>query len=127
MKRSLFFIITAIIGVLFGALLFLAPAKGADGFGVEASPIVVALFRALGAMILGMGIMNFLVRNHPASPTLKAVLLTNIFSHGLTMIADISGVIAGTLQFSKIAVGQGTHIFIGIGSLIYLLKMEKTS
>ena len=127
MKRSLFFLITAIIGVLFGVMLFLAPAKGADGFGVTASPEVVALFRALGAMILAMGIMNFLVRNHPASQTLKMVLLTNIISHGLTMIADIYGIASGTLQFSKLVVGQGTHLFIGIGSLIYLLKMEKTT
>jgi hypothetical protein len=78
-------------------------------------------------MILGSGLLNLLVRKQAASETLKAVLLANVAMHGLSMIADVSAGAAGVVQFSKIIPGQVAHLFIGIGSLVYLMKMEKTA
>jgi hypothetical protein len=125
MKRSLFLTLVAILGFLFGGMLFLAPAKAVEGFGVASSPESILFFRIMGSMILAAGLLNLLVRKEGDSNALKAVLIFNIVGHGLTMIADIGGVASGTLQFSKIAVGQVNHLFIGIGSLVYLMKMKK--
>ena len=127
MKRSTFFTIAAIIGILFGGMMFLTPAKSTEGFGIAATPENAVLFRALGAMILASGILNLLVRKHAASEPLNAVLIGNIAMHGLSMIADISAEVAGVLQFSKSAPGLIVHLFIGVGSLLYLMKMEKSA
>jgi hypothetical protein len=41
------------------------------------------------------------------------------------MIVDLMGVAAGTMEFGKIAVGQVSHLFVGIGSLICLMRMGR--
>jgi len=124
MKRSTFFLIAAILGALFGVLMFFLPTKAAEGFGVGAVPETITMFRALGAFILALGLMNFLVRNHEDTVTLKAVLLTNIVSHALDMVAGLWGVADGVLTITKITPGILTHLFIGIGSFIYLMRIK---
>jgi hypothetical protein len=76
MKRSIFLLIVALIAFLFGTMLLLAPAKAGEGFGFASSPQIDVLFRAMGGMILSAGILNFMVRSHADSPTLKAVLVS---------------------------------------------------
>ncbi|MEP7197407.1 MAG: hypothetical protein ABI851_12875 [Saprospiraceae bacterium] len=124
MKRSIFFLIAAIIAVLFGGMMFISPSKASEGFGMVSSADTNILFRALGAMILSTGIMNFLVRNHTDNLTLKAVLLTNVITHALSMTADLWAVSDGVLEISKAAPGQIAHLFVGFGSLIYMLKIK---
>ncbi|HNP97670.1 MAG TPA: hypothetical protein PKK99_01370 [Bacteroidia bacterium] len=124
MKRSIFFLISALLAGLFGVMMLLTPSRAAEGFGMNSTPETAILFRALGAMILSTGLMNFLVRNHPDNVTLKAVLLTNIITHALSIVADMWAVSDGVLAFSKAAPGQLTHLFVAIGSLIYYLKIK---
>ncbi len=127
MKRSVFFLIAAITAGLFGAMMFFVPDKAAEGFGLHATPETQILFRALGGMILASGCMNFLVRHHEDNITLKAVLLTNVITHLLSMIADMWGVADGVLEFSKAAPGQIAHLFVLICSMIYLVRMKGTA
>jgi hypothetical protein len=68
--------------------------------------------------------MNLLVRNHPASDTLKAVLWTDVATHGLGTIADLWSVAAGSLAASSIAAGLVVHLFVGVGALVYIIRME---
>jgi hypothetical protein len=82
------------------------------------------VFRILGATLLGIALLNFLVRNHADSETLAAVLWTNVAVHGLGLIADISSVVAGRLTVSSVAFGVIVHLFVGIGSLIYATRMR---
>jgi hypothetical protein len=124
MSRSVFFVIVAILSALFGILMFLAPGVAAQSFGVEASSATSAIFRVLGTNLLSVGLLNFLVRNHPASATLRAVLWLNISAHGLGAIADIWSVTAGDLALSRIALGFVSHAIIGLGSIYYLARME---
>ena len=51
MKRSLFLLITAILALLFGGLMFLAPSVAGGAFGIPASVATDALFRILGATL----------------------------------------------------------------------------
>ena len=49
MKRSVFFLITAIIGLLVGTMLILIPKTGAENFGVMTStPEILVIIRILG-------------------------------------------------------------------------------
>ena len=124
MKRSTFFLITAILAFLFGGLMLLAAPNAADGFGLSPSPEVYFLLRFLGGMLVSMGIVNLVVRSHEDSATLKAVLLMNIAVHVLGMLNDIMGAAGGVLPFGKVVPGFITHFFVGIGSAFYYVKMK---
>lgn len=124
MKRSLFFWITAILALLFGGLMFLSPSGASQAFTLEQSAGTDVLFRILGATLLALALLNFLVRNHGDSETLAAVLWANVATHGLGLIADISSVVIGPLKVSSIALGVIVHLFVGIGSLIYATRMR---
>jgi hypothetical protein len=124
MKRSLFFWIVAILALAFGGLMFLSPSLAAQAFGLQESAGTAVVFRILGATLLALALMNFLVRNHPASETLKAVLWTNVAVHGLGAVADLWSAAAGSIAFSGIGAGLVVHLFVGVGSLIYIARME---
>jgi hypothetical protein len=124
MKRSLFFIITTVVAVLFGGMMLLAPEKAAEGFGMMSSNETALLFRSLGGLILATGVLNFLVRNDADSKTLKAILIFNIVFHALSMLNDFAGVYQDVIGFDKIIGGLIAHLFIGIGSAVYLSKMK---
>ncbi len=124
MKRSIFFIITAVLATLFGGMMLFAPAFTAESFGLASTPETSLLFRSLGGLVLCLGILNFLVRNEPNSNALKAVFIINILSHVISMANDFYGASQHILEFSKLGGGMVAHLFIIIGSLIYLLKMK---
>jgi hypothetical protein len=104
--------------------MFLSPSGAASAFTLPQSPGTDVLFRILGATLLALALLNFLVRNHANSETLAAVLWANVATHGLGLIADISSVVVGPLQVSSIALGVIVHLFVGIGSLIYATRMR---
>ena len=124
MKRSTFLLITAIIALIFGGMMLLVPDKASEGFGLVATPESNLLFRSLGGLILGSGVLNFLVRAHEDSKTLQAVLIFNVVFHAISMANDFLGAYQGILRFDKIIPGQSVHLFIGIGSIIYLMRMK---
>jgi hypothetical protein len=127
MKRSLFLIITAIIATLFGGMMFFMPDKAAEGFGMTSALETALLFRSLGGLLLCSGVLNFLVRNEGDSKALKAIFIFNIVFHAISMTNVFIGVSQGILMFNKVIPGQVAHLFIGIGSIIYMLKIKTSN
>ena len=117
-----FFWVAAIVGALFGLLMFFAPPLAAQAFGVAINPLAESLFRVLGATLLGLALLNFLVRDHSSSPTLKAVLWANAAVHGIGGVADIWSAAIGDLTWSSIAAGMVVHIVILVWALWLLLR-----
>lgn len=126
MKRSVFLLICAIIAALLGSMMLFAPETTAESFAIQSTSGTVLLFQSIGAMIICMGILNFLVRNHKDSQTLKVILLYNVLYHASSITVDMMAVSKGTLVFEKIIVGQVVHIFIIIGAIIYMRKITVT-
>jgi uncharacterized membrane protein len=126
MKRSTFLLIAAIIAALFGSMMLFVPYKAAEGFGMDSTLQTQLLLRSLGGMVLCSGILNFLVRNQKDSQALKAILIFNVAFHTLSMLNDLYGVNLGILAFDKLIPGIVAHLFIGTGSLLYLLKIKPT-
>jgi hypothetical protein len=122
MKRGLFMLITAILALLFGGLMFLAPAVAGGTFGISGSVATDALFRILGATLLSLALLNFLVRNQPTSQTLAAVLWTDFTTHGLGLIADLWSVGARAFTLTNAMPGLVVHLFVGIGALVYIFQ-----
>lgn len=108
-------------------MMVFVPLKAVEGFGMVPTFEAGLIFRTLGVTILSTGILNFLVRDHPDSPSLKAILIFNVILHGLGMAVDLLGVIQGIIDFPKIIPGLLAHLFIGIGSILFIAKMNRAN
>lgn len=81
-------------------------------------------FREAGACNLGMGYLNFAVRNHADSNTLKVVLLFNMAYHVLILPANVYGWSSGIMSAGQMGPAFAIHLLLGIGFLMYALKVK---
>ena len=124
MSRSLFFVIIAVVGLFFAGPMLLAPSMFALSAGLSASAENAFLFRALGGMILSVTIANFLVRNHPESATLAAVLWMNLAFHVLAIAIDLLGVVQGLITIAHFVPGLVVHAAIAFGAFYYINRIS---
>ena len=122
MKRAYYFWVAAILAVAFGLLMLFAPAFAATQFQITGSSATATIFRVLGSVMLGVALLNFLVRNHTMSETLRAVLWTNVAIHGIGFLADLWSVQQGDIPFSGVAIGLVAHLIVLIGGAYYLWR-----
>ena len=122
MKRTYYFWLAAILALAFGLLMFLAPGFAATQFQLTGSPATETIFRVAGSILLGVAVLNFLVRNHPMSETLKAVLWADATIHGVGFLGDLWSVALGDISFGGVAVGLVAHLIVLIGALYYLWR-----
>ncbi|HEX5172030.1 MAG TPA: hypothetical protein VFW11_22785, partial [Cyclobacteriaceae bacterium] len=127
MKRSIFLIITAVLSLLIGIMCLLSPDKMADGFGVAVTPLIIMLIREAGVSNLCMGFLNFAVRNHSDSMSLKAVLFFNMAYHALILPINIYGWSQGILSVDQVGPAFGIHLLLAIGFLLYALKIKTSA
>lgn len=127
MKRSTFLLLAAIGSFGFGALMFFAPAMGSDLLGLDPATGTLSVLRGLGGLIIGSGAINILACRSVDTATLRIVLLANIITHGFGLLADAWGIADGALTIVKMAPVESTHLFVGIGSLITLMRLPKGS
>ena len=124
MSRSLFFLIIAVVGLIFSGVMLLIPTVFAQSAGLSASSETAFLFRALGGMVLSVTLANFMVRNHPDSATLAAVLWMNVATHVLAIAVDFLGEMQGLVTFAHSAPGLIVHGAIAVGAYIYASRMK---
>jgi hypothetical protein len=105
--------------------MFLIPVLSANLMGLNFNPESASLLRGMGALIISTGIMNNLVFKSTNFELLKVVLIANIFTHLLSISVDFLGVYQGIISAVKFAPVEVTHLFIGIGSAIYLMMLKK--
>ncbi len=107
--------------------MFFAPSFAAGFLNIATTLQTISVLRGMGALIIGSGAINYFSRNQNNSDIIKGLLLTNIITHLLGLSADIWGVFDGALTLSKMAPVEITHLFVGIGSLIYLLRLNNSN
>ena len=123
MKRAYYFWLAAILALAFGLLMFFAPGVAATQFQLaRSSPATDTIFRVVGSIELGIALLNFLVRNHPMSVTLKAVLWGSVAIHGIGFIGDLWSVQLGTIALAGVAVGLVAHLIVLVGAIYYLWR-----
>ena len=125
MKRSTFLLISAILSFVFGAMMFFVPTFVAGFLDITAAPQTVSVLRGMGGLIIGSGAINFFLRKQNNFDVLRGLLITNIITHLLGLSADVWGVVDGALRAGKMAPVEITHLFVGIGSLLCLLELQK--
>jgi hypothetical protein len=83
------FTITAIIAVLFGLALALAPTPTLKSFGVEVNDTAIFMARLLGATFLGNGILAWLVKDSPGSSDLRSIVLVFFVTNLLGLVISL--------------------------------------
>jgi len=112
------------LAFIFGTLMFFLPRTAAMSIGLDYTPQVGSLLKGLGGLIIGSGTINFLLRNSADPGAVRALLLTNIVTQLFGISADLLGVLDETLTEIKILPVQILHLFVGIGSIVYLSKLK---
>jgi hypothetical protein len=125
MKRHHFLLITAGLSFVFGVLLFFVPHIPAALWGIPPAPLTITLLRGLGGLIIGFGMVNFLLRRHPDAEVITVILWTDIGTNLLGLAADCWGVSAGALDLAKMASVELTHLFIMTGSALCLMTLAR--
>lgn len=122
MQRSYYFWVAAILAALFGLLMLLLPVTAAGAFGIPSSTGTNTLFRVVGSTLLGVAVVNFLVRDKAMSETLRAVLWGNATIHGVGFLADCFSAMAGDAPWSGIGIGLVAHLIVLAGAVYYLWR-----
>lgn len=115
MRRSTFFLILVALGLVFALAFLVFPDRVATLSGGAPDPAISVPLRALGVMLLALSLLNFLVRNHPDSPTLASVLWTNLAVHALSPLVDFLGVAQGLAPPASILPGTAMHLALAWG------------
>lgn len=101
-------------GVLLGSVKLAAPSEAAN-----------VMARTVGILLVTMGVLNFLVRAHADSPTLKAILAANLLLQlgimPIDPIAYANGVFATLGSFVPNTI---LHVLLSGGFAYFLLTMS---
>lgn len=128
MHRKTFLTIVAVVATSIGCVALLVPGP----FLIEvkaAAPSETAnvMARTVGVLLLTIGILNFLVRAHEDSPTLRAVCFANLFLQigiiPIDPLAYLNGVYGSVGAFLPNTV---LHVFLAGGFAFYLTQMSRT-
>jgi hypothetical protein len=95
MSLRTLFVISAIIAVLMGLGLILAPAPLLRSYAVEVNDAAVYMARSLGAAFLGISILAWLVKDSTGSSELRAIVLaffvTDLLGFVISLITMLQG------------------------------------
>src|SRR5262245_1463504 len=110
MRPSLALSIGAVLAVLFGAVLLLAPEQMLGGFGLGSPKEGLVLARDQGVTLIGLGIINWMARGATGTP-LRAILWGNIFIQVAEAIVNGWEAAAGILPGQAVG-GVGLHVVL---------------
>lgn len=127
MSRKTFLTIASLIALAIGALALLAPVLllGTLKAAVpNAAAIVMA--RTAGVLLLSVGLLGYLVRDHGDSPTMEAILKANLFLQLCLLPVDPFAYLNGTYAtLASFVPNTVIHILLAAGFVYYLLDMRR--
>src|SRR5688572_19299445 len=124
MKRTSFLLIAAIIPLVFGLVMMLAPDKMlSNSLNSEANLQTLSVTQWVGFGVFTVGLINFLARNDEGSLALKAIMIGNIVFHSLGICFDIYDYSIEVMKLSGLITGLIPHSLLIIGFVYYLFKL----
>jgi hypothetical protein len=124
-SRSQFLILAAIVPGAFGLVMMVAPdlmLANSLAIGVDASTRVVTQW--VGFAVFSLALVNFLSRNDPGSPALRAVMLGNVVFHALGIGFDTYDYLGGFMKISGLVSGVVPHALLAVGFVYYLVNLR---
>jgi hypothetical protein len=89
MKRNVFLIIAALLGLFFGLMLLLNTASFMAMHGMTADGNSSFLARALGSGFIGLAVVYWLARDAANSPAMSGILLGGLVANGLQFVVSL--------------------------------------
>jgi hypothetical protein len=116
MSRKTFLTLVAFIALGIGGIALLMPATLLESKGVMANAAANVWMREVGICLISIGIVGFVLRGHPDSPTLRAFLVGNailqlgllpieIFAYAEGVITQVSGIVPNSVLHVLLACG----------------------
>ncbi len=118
MKRSTFLTFASMIALAVGAFALISPAMFLESKGITIGGAVNVWMREVGVLLISLGVVAFIVRDHEDSATLRALFIGNVivqlgllviepiaYSNGI--ITKLSGVVPNSLLNFCLAIGFG--------------------
>lgn len=127
MSRKTFLTVTSIIVLVIGVFALTAPSVLITSVKVAApSETANVMTRTVGVLLITVGVLDFLVRDHADSPTLRSILIANLVLQIGIMPIDPSAYATGVYQtVGSFAPNTALHILLAGGFIYYLAKMKK--
>jgi hypothetical protein len=125
MKQSSFLIIAALIPLLFGLVMMIAPDNMlSNSLTSETNLQTRSVTQWVGFGTFTIGLVNFLSRNDTGSIALKALMLGNIVFHSLGIFFDAFHYALGVMKLSGLITGLVPHSLLIAGFVYYLSKSK---
>lgn len=127
MKRKTFLTITSVIVLLIGCFALTSPSVLITDVKYAApSETANVMARTVGILLITVGLLNFLVKDHEDSPTMRSVLIANLVLQIGIMPIDPSAYASGVYRtVGSFAPNTVLHIILASGFIYYLAKMKK--
>lgn len=128
MKRKTFLTITSVVAFLIGCFALMSPSVLIENVkNAPPSETANVMARTVGILLITVGLLDFLVRKHEDSPTLRSVLIANLVLQIGIMPIDPSAYLSGVYKtVGSFAPNTILHIFLAGGFVYYLAKMKKS-
>lgn len=127
MKRSIFFTIVSIIAMAIGVFALGFPKILLESKGVVDNPAANVWMSEVGMLLLAIGTIVFMIRNEPASLTLRAILLGIIMIQSGLFIIEILAYLNNIItEISGIVPNCALHLVLigGLGHYLILVNKE---
>jgi hypothetical protein len=119
-SRSVFLTIAALIAISVGGMALLAPEVMLSSKGISGNPAARVWMREVGALLLAVGVMNWLIRTHEDSPTLRALLWGNaLLQLGLLPIELIAHPQGAIPTAAGIVPNSVVHVVLACGFITF--------
>lgn len=127
MSRKVFLTITSIIVLVIGIFALAAPSVLITTVKLAApSETANVMARTVGILLITVGVLDFMVRDHEDSPTLRSILVANLVLQIGIMPIDPSAYATGVYKtVGSFAPNTVLHILEASGFIYYLVKMKK--
>ncbi len=127
MTRKTFLTINALVALAVGLFALLAPNVLLTSVKVaQASESANVMARTVGILISSVGLLGLLVRSHPSSPTLRAVLVANLVLQIGILPIDPMAYASGTFTtLGSFLPNTILHLLLASGFAYFLVKMRR--
>lgn len=121
MRARGFLAVTAVLAWLF-ALMLLFNARGFEApVGIDVTDKVATIVQAQGAILLGLGVINWLARSVTDEAALRAVLAGNLVVQLASLVVAARALLLGILPIQG-APAIVIHVLLGAGFAWYLAR-----
>ncbi len=126
MNRKLFLTVVAGVAFAVGSVALLGPGVFLEaGKGALPSEAAKVMMREVGVLLFAVGLLGFLVRDHPDSPTLRAILVANaVLQVGIFPIEIVAFQRGVFPLLSGILPNSVFHVLAAAGFAYFAAKVE---